>query len=225
MYYELSHDALIEPVLATRQARGFLLGSLGLVAGGISWLATLAVLVITGFLFIAAVFNTLFTIFGMPAKCPEQEGRERSQHVPASAVSAGTSHPALLQLDDFKCKGHDAGDETDDGAGEGQPGYDIGCLALGFEAGRKTTCLVGPPQQRAENEQAQDPAASAHSATLQTARTGIPRRIILTQPVIDRQSSRRSPETTVCDAAALFVRDLFRKPVPTFRDHAFFVCA
>jgi Novel STAND NTPase 1 len=65
MYYELSHDALIEPVLATRQARGFLLGSLGLVAGGISWLATLAVLVITGFLFIAAVFNTLFTIFGM----------------------------------------------------------------------------------------------------------------------------------------------------------------
>src|SRR4029078_11376890 len=65
MYYELSHDALIEPVLATRQARGFLLGSLGLVAGGISWLVTLAVLVITGFLFIAAVFNTLFTIFDM----------------------------------------------------------------------------------------------------------------------------------------------------------------
>jgi hypothetical protein len=44
MYYELSHDALIEPVLATRQARGLLLGSLGLVAGGISWLVTLGLL-------------------------------------------------------------------------------------------------------------------------------------------------------------------------------------
>jgi hypothetical protein len=40
IYYELSHDALIEPVLAMRQAQGLLFGWLGLVAGGISWLVT-----------------------------------------------------------------------------------------------------------------------------------------------------------------------------------------
>src|SRR5262249_49187798 len=38
IYYELSHDALIQPVLATRTARALLLGSLGFVAGGI-WLS------------------------------------------------------------------------------------------------------------------------------------------------------------------------------------------
>ena len=46
IYYELSHDALIEPVLATRQARGILFGSLGVVAGGISWLITLALVIL-----------------------------------------------------------------------------------------------------------------------------------------------------------------------------------
>jgi hypothetical protein len=65
MYYELSHDALIEPVLATRQARGLVLGSLGLVAGGISWLVTLGLLFITGLFFIAVVLNAFFTISGV----------------------------------------------------------------------------------------------------------------------------------------------------------------
>jgi hypothetical protein len=65
MYYELSHDVLITPVLATRQARGFLLGSLGLVAGGISWLVTLVLLLVTGILFIAVVLNALSTFFGV----------------------------------------------------------------------------------------------------------------------------------------------------------------
>jgi hypothetical protein len=59
MYYELSHDALIEPVLGTRQARGFVLGSLGLVAGGISWLVTLGLLVISLVFFIGAVLKML----------------------------------------------------------------------------------------------------------------------------------------------------------------------
>lgn len=53
MYYELSHDALIEPVLGTRQARGFVLGSLGLVAGG------LGLLVISVVFFIGAVAKML----------------------------------------------------------------------------------------------------------------------------------------------------------------------
>jgi hypothetical protein len=65
MYYELSHDALIEPVLATRQARGLLLGSLGLVAGGISWLVTLGLLVISVALLIGAVIKTNFESFGL----------------------------------------------------------------------------------------------------------------------------------------------------------------
>jgi conflict system STAND superfamily ATPase len=67
MYYELSHDALIEPVLATRQARGLLLGSLGLVAGGISWLVTLGLLVISVALFIGAIVQTNFASFGLDA--------------------------------------------------------------------------------------------------------------------------------------------------------------
>jgi hypothetical protein len=57
IYYELSHDALIEPVLATRQARGFVLGSLGLVAGGISWLVTLGLLVVSVLFFIGAMIK------------------------------------------------------------------------------------------------------------------------------------------------------------------------
>jgi hypothetical protein len=65
MYYELSHDALIEPVLATRQAQGFLLGSLGLVAGVISWLVTLGVLFMTGVLFAGAIMTTRFATFGI----------------------------------------------------------------------------------------------------------------------------------------------------------------
>jgi hypothetical protein len=40
IYYELSHDALVEPVLATIKARGLLFGSLGLIAGGILWFAS-----------------------------------------------------------------------------------------------------------------------------------------------------------------------------------------
>jgi Novel STAND NTPase 1 len=65
IYFELSHDALIEPVLATRQARGLLLGSLGLVAGGISWLVTLGLLVLSVALFVGAVINTNFASFGL----------------------------------------------------------------------------------------------------------------------------------------------------------------
>ena len=64
IYYELSHEALIEPVLATRQARGLLLGALGLVAGGISWVVTLGLLVISVALFIGAVVQTNFEFFG-----------------------------------------------------------------------------------------------------------------------------------------------------------------
>src|SRR4029453_12599994 len=67
MYYELSHDALIEPVLATRQARGFLLGSLCLVGGGISWLATLGLLVLIVAFFIGTVVMTNFASFGLDA--------------------------------------------------------------------------------------------------------------------------------------------------------------
>src|SRR5262249_3008622 len=65
IYYELSHDALIEPVLATRQARGLFLGALGLVAGGISWLVTLGLLVVSVALFIGAVIQTNFASFGL----------------------------------------------------------------------------------------------------------------------------------------------------------------
>src|SRR5215467_13683728 len=65
IYYELSHDALIEPVLATRQARGLLLGAFGLVAGGISWLVTLGLLVISVALFIGAVVQTNFASLGL----------------------------------------------------------------------------------------------------------------------------------------------------------------
>ena len=69
IYYELSHDALIEPVLATtqallRQARGLLLGALGLVAGGISWLVTIGLLVVSAVFFIGAVVKTNFAFFG-----------------------------------------------------------------------------------------------------------------------------------------------------------------
>jgi len=64
IYYELSHDALIEPVLATRQARGFVLGSLGLVAGGISWLVTLGLLVTSVVFFIGAAAKTISAFFG-----------------------------------------------------------------------------------------------------------------------------------------------------------------
>ena len=67
MYYELSHDALIEPVLATRQARGFVLGSLGLVAGGISWLVTLGLLAVTVAFLIGTVVMTNFASFGLDA--------------------------------------------------------------------------------------------------------------------------------------------------------------
>jgi hypothetical protein len=70
IYYELSHDALIEPVLATRQARGFVLGSLGLVAGGISWLATLGLLVLIVAFFIGTVFMTNFAFFGYDSPPP-----------------------------------------------------------------------------------------------------------------------------------------------------------
>ncbi|HEY7666039.1 MAG TPA: hypothetical protein VH934_23215 [Xanthobacteraceae bacterium] len=64
MYYELSHDALIEPVLATRQARGFLLGSLGVVAGAISWLVTVGLLVIFAALLVEGVVRMNFAYFG-----------------------------------------------------------------------------------------------------------------------------------------------------------------
>jgi hypothetical protein len=65
IYYELSHDALIEPVLATRQMQGLLLGSVGLVAGGISWLVTLGLLVLSLALLIASVLKTNFEFFGL----------------------------------------------------------------------------------------------------------------------------------------------------------------
>src|SRR5262249_39396163 len=65
MYYELSHDALIEPVLATRQARDLLLGALGLVAGGISWLVTLGPLFLSVVFFIGVLAKMFPESFGL----------------------------------------------------------------------------------------------------------------------------------------------------------------
>src|SRR5215470_1907724 len=66
-YYELSHDALVEPVLATRRARGLLFGTLGLTTGAMVILGTIFALVLSIYAAVGVVLMRYFSYFGYEA--------------------------------------------------------------------------------------------------------------------------------------------------------------
>jgi hypothetical protein len=99
-YYELSHDTLIEPVLATRRVRGRFLGLLTVGAGALVSLPTVLLVVFA----LGALYLHLAYVFGMPVPKDFQQKHAPNQYLVLAISFLVFYVPPFAFLGMFLCR-------------------------------------------------------------------------------------------------------------------------